>query len=364
MTSGSLYGGVETSILSLATHAHLCPEISFSFATCFEGRLSDELTQAGKTVHVLGRVKISRPWLIWRVRRRLRALLLHEKFDLVICHGTWIYLIFAPVIKFNLRVILWAHGVPSRHWIDLWARQYRPALIIANSYFTQSVVTKYFSRTPVDVVYCPFALPKVDHAEEVRTRVRTIFGVDRNSVVILMASRLEKGKGHAVLLQTLSRLATLNHWVCWITCWVQRKEDVQYLAGLRHLASTLQIGNRIRFIEENSNIQHLMMSSDIFCQPNTEPESFGLSFVEALYSGLPVVTSAIGGALEIVTNECGVLVPPNNVEALEMALRKLIQAGGQRVELGRSGPGRANELCNPKKNLDKLYELLSAVRKH
>ena len=59
-----------------------------------------------------------------------------------------------------------------------------------------------------------------------------------------------------------------------------------------------------------------MHAADIHCQPNTAPEPFGLVFVEALYAGLPVVTTALGGALEILTDACGVLVPAGDAPAL------------------------------------------------
>ena len=82
-------------------------------------------------------------------------------------------------------------------------------------------------------------------------------------------------------------------------------------------------------------------SADIHCQPNTGPEPFGIAFVEALYAGLPVVTTRLGGALEIVNETCGVLVPPGDAGALAAALRRLIADPAERSRLGRAGPARA-----------------------
>ena len=65
----------------------------------------------------------------------------------------------------------------------------------------------------------------------------------------------------------------------------------------------------MRFLGERRDVAACMRAADIHCQPNTAPEPFGLAFVEALYAGLPVVTTALGGALEILTDACGVLVP-------------------------------------------------------
>src|SRR4029079_18491879 len=81
---------------------------------------------------------------------------------------------------------------------------------------------------------------------------------------------------------------------------------------------------RFRFVGERRDIARLLAAADIHCQPNTEPEPFGLAFVEALHASLAVVTSDLGGVREIVTPECGVLVAAGDEAALASALQALI----------------------------------------
>ena len=69
------------------------------------------------------------------------------------------------------------------------------------------------------------------------------------------------------------------------------------------------LAERVRFLGERADVPDLLGAADIHCQPNSSPEPFGLAFVEALHAALPVVTSDAGGAREIVTPACGVLVP-------------------------------------------------------
>ena len=64
-----------------------------------------------------------------------------------------------------------------------------------------------------------------------------------------------------------------------------------------------------------------MAAADVFCQPNTGPEPFGIVLVEALHAGLPVVTSGFGGAAEIVEQTCGFLTTPGDTVAVATALR-------------------------------------------
>ena len=59
------------------------------------------------------------------------------------------------------------------------------------------------------------------------------------------------------------------------------------------------------------------------------------------------MTTALGGALEIVDETCGVLVPPEDPQALADTLRGLFADEPQRRQLGAAGPRRAATLCDP-----------------
>ena len=58
LTSGNLYGGIETYLLTLARFRHLCPTMEPHFGLCFPGRIRDELTATGVGVHDLGPVRV------------------------------------------------------------------------------------------------------------------------------------------------------------------------------------------------------------------------------------------------------------------------------------------------------------------
>src|SRR5262249_52915005 len=98
--------------------------------------------------------------------------------------------------------------------------------------------------------------------------------------------------------------------------------------------------------------------ADVYCQPNAEPEPFGVVYVEALRAGLPVVAAAAGGPSEIVTETCGLLVPSGDAAATADALRSLIEDPDRRRALGAAGPARAAELCDPVRYLTRLVGLL------
>jgi glycosyltransferase involved in cell wall biosynthesis len=173
--------------------------------------------------------------------------------------------------------------------------------------------------------------------------VRAELATPADAVVILQASRFEAWKGHR---EHLAALASLRHdprWFCWLA---GGGDTAKYEAELRDMAAQLGIVSRIRFCGFRRDVRRLMAAADIYCQPNTAPEPFGLAFAEALSAGLPVVTTAMGGVVELVDSSCGVLLPGSDPAALASALRRLIDDAALRSVLGRNGRARVLRLCN------------------
>jgi glycosyltransferase involved in cell wall biosynthesis len=356
---GNLYGGVQTLLFTLARYRHLCPDMSPEFALCFGGRLKTELIGEGVAFHDLGQVRIRYPVSVWRARRRLQEILSSCRFDAVVCHNNWPLAIFGPTVRRSgTPLILWAHGiVDGRDWLGRLARRTKPQLILCNSRCTERSFITLSSGVSTEMIYYPVAPGSV----EPRTRepVRCELDTTPDAVVIVQVSRLEEWKGHRTLLNSLALLRDVPGWTCWIVGGVQRAKEVPYLQSLKILAADLQISERIRFVGQRSDVPRLLAAADVFCQPNSGPEPFGIVFVEALYAGLPVVATAIGGAQEIVDGSCGRLVPSSDTGALRDALAELIGSFRMRQCLGRQGPARARVLCDPEQQLSRMHSVLS-----
>jgi spore coat protein SA len=78
----------------------------------------------------------------------------------------------------------------------------------------------------------------------------------------------------------------------------------------------------------------LLRGADIFCSPSIWNDPFPLAPLEAMASGLPVVASRAGGIPEALAHGGGILVAPNNPEALADALRLLLEDVKYRQRLG------------------------------
>jgi glycosyltransferase involved in cell wall biosynthesis len=365
VNSGNLYGGVETILVTLARLRHLCPSMEPHFAVCHEGRLSEELRAAGVPVYVLGRVRISRPWTVWRARRRLREILRHEHFTLTICHMPWNLAVFGTAVrKEGQQLGFWAHAFHSGNSIlERLAKRATPDIAIANSRFTEAGITNVFSDDVLHaVVYPPVALTEKGDFPRWRSTVRKERGVSDDTAVIIQVSRIEKGKGHSLHLRALAQLKEISSpWTCWMVGGAQRPEEEQYLFRLRRDAERLGLAERIHFFGQRADVSKLLASADIFCQPNESPDSFGIVFVEALWAGLPVVTTALGAAKEVIDGSCGFVIDPGNPKSLAESLRRLIEDPKLRSGLGSAGRGRAVSLCEPGRQMKLLGDFASRV---
>lgn len=361
LAAGNLYGGVEAVLITLARHAY--PEMESRFALCFDGIAADMLRRTGSRVDLLGVTRISRPHTVIRARANLRALLSSESFDVVICHSAWALALFARTVKsMSIHLVMWVHEpLTGRPWLERWACLKQPDLAICNSNFTRSSVESVLPRVRAEVVYCPVEDGESPTPADARMEVRRENSTRHDATVIVQVSRMERLKGQLRLLDALAGLRTTPGWVCWIVGGPQRPKEAAYFEELKARASDLGLTDRIGFLGQRRDVIRLLKAADIYCQPNIGPEGFGLTFVDAMYAGLPVITTAMGGAAEVIDDSCGVMVPPDDLEALQKAIARLIENPAERMRLGKNGPGRARRLSDPKLIVTRTSRLLHAL---
>jgi glycosyltransferase involved in cell wall biosynthesis len=146
----------------------------------------------------------------------------------------------------------------------------------------------------------------------------------------------------------------------WIAGGPQRPAEVEYFDELSRLVADRTSTIPIRFLGERADVPRLMAAADIYCQPNTAPEPFGIAFVEALAAGVPVVTTATGGALEIVDERCGILVREPSPLLVAEALQRLIDAPALRASLSAAAPSQAQRISDPRARLLEVRDLVRA----
>ncbi len=99
------------------------------------------------------------------------------------------------------------------------------------------------------------------------------------------------------------------------------------------MARTLGVADRTHFLGKVEDMPTLMRSADALVFPS-RTDTFGLALLEAMASGLPVVTAATAGGAEILGEGGFVLPDPEDVDALTRAMGKLAADPMLRARLG------------------------------
>ncbi len=167
--------------------------------------------------------------------------------------------------------------------------------------------------------------------------------------VLLTVARLVSRKGIDTVLRALPPLLDLaprlEYWIV---------GDGPQRPVLEKLASDLQLGDAVRFLSQegapvsDSELPDIYRRASIFVLPTREEfhaahtspsvEGFGIVYLEASASGLPVVAARSRGASEAVRDgETGLLVPPDDPAALSQALARLLSDADLCQRLGRAG---------------------------
>ena len=107
------------------------------------------------------------------------------------------------------------------------------------------------------------------------------------------------------------------------------------------LAKSLGIEERVHFLGQRNDVPELMRAMDLLVFPSRY-ETFGLVVIEAMASGLPVITTRSTGACDLVTPECGIVLSESeDVDSLTQALMNLTSNSEIRTQMSKAARHQA-----------------------
>ena len=174
-----------------------------------------------------------------------------------------------------------------------------------------------------------------------RAAARAELGAGPDDTVFVCVARFAPQKAHDVLLAAFERA---RRDAPGLRLWLVGDDPFGDGRGRAEaLASELGLEDAVRFTGVRRDVPRLMAASDVFVMSSLW-EGFGLVFLEAMSTGLPVLASRVSGVPEVVADgETGRLVPPSEVGPLAEGMLELSRDEALRVSLGRAGRARVRE---------------------
>lgn len=131
-----------------------------------------------------------------------------------------------------------------------------------------------------------------------------------------------------------------------------------YVDSLRRRALTAGVMHMIDWPRHKENTEVFIRMSHFGVLPSVGPEAFGMSNIEFMKEGRPIICSDNGAQPEYITQgKDGILVPPHNVERLAWEMRRLALSSETRKEIGTAARRRFEEDLAWPHFIEKLYPL-------
>ena len=269
-------------------------------------------------------------WRLWVLHRAIRE----SRPEIVVSFGgTTNILALLATRRLTKNVVIFEDTDPSSYpiapiWKNLRRLTYPWASVLACP--TNSVLAWFQPRIRGRKMVIPCLVAQISGSTVLasHTGSRT-----RNRQMVAMG-RLVHEKGFDLLLNTFARIADRH------PEWSLKIIGAGPLRGaLGQQAKNLNLSRRIIFTGELTNPFPILCSADLFVF-SSRSEGFGLALCEAMACGLPVVSfDCPSGPANIIRHGVdGILVPPEDTEALAMALDRLMKDQRERQKLAARAP--------------------------
>lgn len=223
-------------------------------------------------------------------------------------------------------------------------------IIVPSTAIARKVVAEGRGSGAVSVVPNGISLERFAFAGSAAASVRAELGLGESDLVFGMVARLEPEKGHRYLLDAVPAVVAECP-----AAWFAIVGEGSLAAELRRHADSLpaRAGRRVLLTGRRDDVVAVTAAFDVAVLPSLR-EAQGISLLEAMALGKPIVASDTGGIPEVVREGVeGLLVPPGDVGALADALLRLARDAGLRARLADAG----------RKSVEERYSLQAMVRR-
>ncbi len=178
------------------------------------------------------------------------------------------------------------------------------------------------SKTLQHIVYNGIENPnKLFTTDEIKAFRKKKLNINSKSTVITLIGRISRLKGHQLLLRAFENACKGRNDCVLLYIGEPPNGQEHFQVELEQLIESSPKKDSVRILPHQKNINKIYAITDIVVVPSTEPESFGMTALEAMIAEKPVIAAGHGGLLEIIEhNKTGLIFEALN----ENALRKRI----------------------------------------
>lgn len=227
--------------------------------------------------------------------------------------------------------------------------------IIVPSTAMSRVLTQYGITTPLHIA--PTGIPLNTFKDGDGKRFRLKHGIPQNRPILLHVGRVAHEKNMGFLLEVMAHLKPQRPDILFVICGEGPAQK-----SLRRQALKLGLADQVKFIgylDRETELQDCYRSADIFIFAS-RTETQGLVLLEAMALGVPLVSTAMMGTIDILSAGKGALVAEENVADFAQKTLRLLDDNALRIATGEAGREYAKSWTAPvtATRLVEVYEIL------
>jgi len=182
-------------------------------------------------------------------------------------------------------------------------------------------------------------------------------GLDPDKKYIGIIATLRSWKGHTYLIEAFGKIE-LENWHLLII------GDGPYLNVIQDKVASIGNSDRVIIVGQKSNPEEWLQAMDIFCLPSYANEGVPQAIIQAMMSGLPIISTNIGAIPEALPNDkVAIIVEPKNSLAIERALWQLTESEKNRLPIGNAAKERALSFFMKDSMLHKMESIFNTLKK-
>ncbi|PHR94618.1 MAG: glycosyltransferase [Blastopirellula sp.] len=308
------------------------------------GELGSGLRDAGFTVEVIGRKPGFDMRCVWNLSR------MFKKYDVKAIHahqyGPFLYSAIARRLSGSPPILFLEHG---RAYPDY----RRPKRVFANRFLlckkdrvaavgedVRQALISYegISGDRVEVVYNGIDLSAYDSQRKLRNEVRQELQYDDDDQIVIQVARLNHLKDHVTAIRAIGKLSQEFPKLKLLLA-----GDGEERHSLEQLINELNLEDKVQLLGSRNDVPRLLQAADMFLLSSIS-EGIPLTLIEAMASGLPCVSTDVGGTSEVIDHEKnGLLAEKGNPDDIADKLSMLLTDKMRAKQMAEAGYAQAHQ---------------------
>jgi len=341
------WGGQEIRILEEARGLIECGH-EVRVVCPHESRILEEGPKRGVPTHALpiGRKKLKGLFA-------LRSWLKQNPPDVINTHSStdsWLAALACKTLRIPPPIVRTRHissPIPN-NWASRWLYTQAVRHVVTTGEALRQQVIEQTGADPDRVTSVPTGIDPERFKPGDKREARVKLGLNPDSNYIGIIATLRSWKGHLYLLEAFAGL-NLPGWMLLIV------GDGPMRGVIEEKVTELSLDGRVELAGQRDNPEKWLQALDIFALPSYANEGVPQALLQAMFTGLPIVTTSVGAILDAATDgETALIVEPKNHSALAAALNQLASNKEIGIRLGTAACQQSRQHFSKDVMLDRM----------